>query len=41
MLLVDDYTRMTTVFFLNKKSKAFESFKTYREMVETETDLKI
>jgi transposase InsO family protein len=41
MLLVDDYTRMTAVFFLNKKSEAFENFKTYKEMVETETELKI
>jgi transposase InsO family protein len=41
MLLVDDYTRMTAVFFLNKKSEAFKNFKTYKEMVETETELKI
>jgi hypothetical protein len=41
MLLVDDYTRMTAVLFLNKKSEAFENFKTYKEMVETETKLKI
>jgi hypothetical protein len=27
MLLVDDYTRMTAVFFLKNKSKAFENFK--------------
>jgi transposase InsO family protein len=41
MLLVDEYTRITVVFFLNKKLEAFESFKTYKEMVETETKLKI
>jgi hypothetical protein len=41
MLLIDDYTRMTAVFFLKKKSEAFEHFKIYKEMVETETDLKI
>jgi hypothetical protein len=41
MLLVDDYTRMTTFFFLNKKSETFKNFKTYKEMVETETELKI
>jgi transposase InsO family protein len=33
MLLVDDYTRMTAVFFLRNKSKAFENFKVYKEMV--------
>jgi transposase InsO family protein len=41
MLLVDDYTRMTAVFFLRKKSEAFKHFKIYKEMVETEMDLKI
>jgi transposase InsO family protein len=41
MLLVDDYTRMTLVFFLRKKSKAFEHFKIYKQMVESEMDLKI
>jgi transposase InsO family protein len=41
MLLVDDYTRMTTVFFLRNKSKAFEKFKVYKEMVENEMDSKI
>jgi hypothetical protein len=30
MLLVDDYTRMVVVLFLNNKSKAFENFKTYK-----------
>jgi hypothetical protein len=41
MLLVDDYTRMTTIIFLRKKSEAFKQFKTYKEMVENEMDLKI
>jgi transposase InsO family protein len=41
MLLVDDYTRMTTVFFLRNKSEAFENFKVYKEMVENEMDSKI
>jgi hypothetical protein len=41
MLLVYDYTRMIAVSFLKKKSKEFENFKTYKEMVETETELKI
>ena len=41
MLLIDDYTRMTWVYFLKKKLEAFEWFKTFKEMVENETDLKI
>ena len=41
MLLVDDYTRMTWVSFLKKKSEAFEHFIILKEMVENETDLKI
>jgi transposase InsO family protein len=41
MLLVDDYTRMTTVFLLKNKSEAFENFKIYKEMVENEMDSRI
>jgi transposase InsO family protein len=41
MLIVDDYTRMVAVFFLRNKSKAFENFKVYKEMVENEMDSKI
>jgi hypothetical protein len=41
MLLVDDYTRMTAVFFLKNKSEDFEKFKVYKEMVENEMDSKI
>jgi hypothetical protein len=41
MLLIDDYTRMTAVFFLKKKSEEFKHFKIYKEMVETKTYLKI
>jgi transposase InsO family protein len=41
MLLVDDYTRMTAIFFLKSKSKSFENFKIYKEMVENEMDSKI
>jgi len=40
-LSVDDYIRMTGVFFLKKKSEAFEYFKIYKEMDETEMYLKI
>jgi hypothetical protein len=41
MLLVDDYTRMTVVFFLKNKSEAFENFKIYKEVVENEIDSRI
>jgi transposase InsO family protein len=41
MLLVDDYRRMIEVFFLRNKSKDFEKFKVYKEMVENEMDSKI
>jgi transposase InsO family protein len=41
MLLVDDYIRMITVFFLKNKSEAFENFKIYKEMVENEMDSRI
>jgi transposase InsO family protein len=41
MLLVDDYTRMTAVFFLGNKSESFENFKVYKEMVLNEMDSKI
>jgi transposase InsO family protein len=41
MLLIDDYTRMTAVFFFRNKSEAFENFKVYKEMVENEMDSKI
>jgi transposase InsO family protein len=41
MLLVDDYTRMTAVCFLRKKSEAFNNFKIYKEMVVNEMDSKI
>jgi transposase InsO family protein len=41
MLLVDDYTRMIVVCFLKNKSKSFENFKIYKEMVENEMDSKI
>jgi transposase InsO family protein len=41
ILLVDDYTRMTVVFFLRYKSEAFENFKVYKELVENEMDSKI
>jgi transposase InsO family protein len=41
MLLVDDYTRITSVCFLKNKSEAFENFKIYKEMDENEMDSRI
>jgi len=41
MLLVDDYKIMTGVFFLRKKSKVFEHFNIYNEIVEVERESKI
>jgi hypothetical protein len=38
MLLIDDYTIMTAVCFLKKKSEAFGNFRTFKEMVENEMD---
>jgi hypothetical protein len=34
-------TRLTWVLFLKEKSEAFEKFKTYKDLVEIETELKI
>jgi len=34
MLLIDDFTKFTAVYFLKKKSDAAESFKAYRTHVE-------
>ena len=41
MLMIYDYTKMTVVSFLKKKSEALECFKIYKDLVENETDLKI
>jgi hypothetical protein len=41
MLLVDDYTKMNVVFFLRKKSEAFEHVMISKEMVRNKMDLKI
>ena len=41
MLLVDDFTRMTWVCLLKKKSEAFECFKIFKELVENEVELRI
>jgi transposase InsO family protein len=41
MFIIDDYTRMTCVYFLKEKSEAFEKFKAFKTYVENETNLKI
>ena len=41
MLMIDDYTIMTTVGFLKKNIEEFECFRIYKELVENETNLKI
>jgi transposase InsO family protein len=41
MILVNNYTRMIVVFFINKKSEELEKFKTCKDMVENEIDSKI
>jgi transposase InsO family protein len=41
MIPIDNYTRMITVYFLKKKSKAFKNFRIFKKMFETEMDLRI
>ena len=41
MLLIHDFTRITWVCLLKKKSKAFGCFKIFKEQVENETKQKI
>ena len=41
MILVDDFTRMTWVCLLKKKSEAFGYFKIFKELVENEGELRI
>jgi len=41
MILVDDYRRIFALWFLKNKSEELKSFKTYKEMLEIETGLKI
>ena len=37
MLFINDFTRMTWIFFLKEKSKAFERFKAFKILIENET----
>ena len=41
MLIIDDYTRMTWLCLLKRKSKAFGCFKILKELVENEVEQKI
>ena len=41
MLLIDDFTRMTWVYLLKRKSEAFGCFKIFKELVENEAKQKI
>ena len=41
LLFIDDFTRMTWVYFLKAKSEAFEKFKEFQNLVERETKEKI
>lgn len=38
---IDDYSRKVWVYFLNEKSEAFDQFKIFKKMVETETEKSI
>ena len=41
LLFVDDFTRMTWMFLLKKKSETFSCFQTFKESTENECDMKI
>jgi hypothetical protein len=41
MLFVDDFTRMTWLFLLKKKSETFSCFQVFKELTENEIDMKI
>ena len=41
MLFIDDYSRMTWVFFLSYKSEALGLFKSFKAMVETQTGARL
>ena len=41
MILIDDFTRMTWVCLLKRKSEAFGCFKIFKKQVENETEQKI
>jgi transposase InsO family protein len=37
MLIIDDYSRITWVYFLKEKDEAFEKFKIFKALKETQT----
>ena len=41
MLFIDDYSRMTWIYFLQKKLEAFETFKIFHVMIENQAQCKI
>ena len=41
LLFIDDFSRMTWVYFLKNKSEAFDKFKIFRQLVENEVKEKI
>lgn len=41
ILFIDDYSRKTFIYFLRRKSEAFEKFKLFKALVENETNKKI
>lgn len=41
MFLIDDFTRITWVTLLKHKSKEFQKFKDFKELVENEIDFEI
>lgn len=41
MLFINDYTRMVWISFIKVKSEALDTFKSFKALVESETDLRI
>ena len=41
MSLIDDFSRMTWIYFLNKKSEVFERFLEFKAQAKNETNRKI
>lgn len=41
MLFIDEYSQMTWVYFLKHKSKAFDMFRAFTKMIETQTGKRI
>lgn len=41
VVFIDDYSRMTWVYFLRQKSDLFQVFKTFKQMIEIQIGLKI